>query len=317
MITFAEIRGRAEKLKQKVVRRARRAVLAPQSETAEAAAGFWDKQQDAAARAVYWTAHPMVREYVNECITGVPWVWPLVALKAGWTYQPLPRGVSIGCGTGELERALRKLRVCERIDAFDVSSQSIRIARQRARAEGERWRIRYRVADCDHIELPRNRYDIAFVHGSLHHIADPDRLLREISKSLKPHGMLYIDDYVGPSRGEWADEHLVHAREEFEKIDDRLKLWPVNAPLDWNDPSEMIRSSRIEPAVRETFDLMHYRPYWGNFLFPILCALDGVALGQPESETLLHSLVEREKELVASGAFAKPLFAVMVARKRV
>jgi SAM-dependent methyltransferase len=265
---------------------------------------------------VYWTAHPVVREYVNECVTGAGWAWPLVVLKAGWTYNPLARGISIGCGTGELERAARKLRVCERIDAYDVSADSIGVARQRARDEGERWTLRYRVADCDAITLPRQKYDIAFIHGSLHHIADPDRLLKEISRSLKPHGLFYIDDYIGPSRDEWTDEHLVQARQEFEKIDDTLKLWPVNPPLDWTDPSEMIRSSRIEGAVRETFEMLHYRPYWGNLLFPLLCCLDGVALGQPQQQPLLRAMIEREKELVSAGVFARPLFAVMLARKK-
>lgn len=316
MTTFADLRARARGLKERVIRRAGRVVGAPQSATAEVAAEFWDRQS-AASKAVYWTAHPLVRAYVNECITGVPWLWPLVVLKAGWTYNPLPRGLSIGCGTGELERAARKLRVCERIDAYDVSRNSIRIARRQARAEGERWRLRYRVADCDSISLPAEKYDIAFIHGSLHHISDPDRLLREISKSLKPHGLFYIDDYVGPSRDEWSDEHLVHARAEYETIDDKLKLWPINPPFDWTDPSEMIRSSRIRPAVMETFTMLHDRPYWGNLLFPVLSALDGIALGNPENQAVLRRLIDREKELVASGAFTAPLFAVMVARKRI
>ncbi|HEY8131958.1 MAG TPA: hypothetical protein VII12_08705, partial [Thermoanaerobaculia bacterium] len=78
-----------------------------------AAATFWDKEIQ--RRSVYWTEHPLIRSYVNETITGVSWIWPTVALKAGWAFKPLGRALSIGCGTGNLERNLRILNICTTI----------------------------------------------------------------------------------------------------------------------------------------------------------------------------------------------------------
>jgi len=280
---------------------------------ASTAGNFWDRQ--IAKRSVYWTEHPRIRESVNECITGVGWLWPLVAFKAGWAYRPLDRGLSIGCGTGSLERALRNLNVVTKVTGLDVSKASIHEARSLARAEHLRG-IHYRVADCNHLSLPRSRYDAVFFHGSLHHIADPDALLRQVRESLKPYGIVYIDDYTGPSRDEWTDEHLRAARELWDTVAPELRTWPVNPPLDWNDPSEMIRSSRILPAFHEYFEVLHEKPYWGNLLFPLWCALDGEALLRPEHEPLVASFIRAERELVASGAFATPLFAVLVGRRK-
>lgn len=274
---------------------------------------FWDSHHGGSS--LYWAEVPRIREHVNRLITEVQWLFPLTALKITWAYRTLPRGLSIGCGSGVLERNARMLGICERIDAYDVSRESIREARRLARKE-KLDGIRYRVADCDRIELPRNKYDIAFFHGSLHHIADPERMLAQVRRSLKPHGLLFLDDYVGPSRDEWTDEHLIHAREAYEEIPEELRVLPVNRPVDWDDPSEMIASSRILPAVRSHFEILQEKPYWGNLLFPLFCAVDGKRLSAAEHVPLVDRLISREIELVRDGTFQDPLFTVLVARTR-
>lgn len=280
---------------------------------ASTAGQFWDGQVQ--KRSVYWTEHPLIRAYANECITGVSWIWPTVALKAGWAFKPLPRALSIGCGGGNLERNLRDLNAVSEITGLDISKESIKRARKQARAERLKG-IRYRVADCNRLSLPAEKYDGVFFHGSLHHISDPDGLLRQVHGTLKAHGLLFIDDYVGPSRDEWTDGHLKHARELWQTVPQELRTVPVNAPLDWSDPSEMIRSSRILPAFFDNFEVVHYRPYWGNLLFPLWCALDGEALLRPEHQPLVESFIATERRLVAENAFDTPLFAVLLGRKK-
>lgn len=302
------VRGPVHAVKRRI--RAWRERRAIRKTTAE----FWDNQN--LEQNVYWTEIPAIREHVNTLVTDVPWIFPLTGLKVGWAYRPLERGLSVGCGTGALERQVRLLRVCDRIEGIDVSADSIREARRLAKEERIDG-VRYRVADCDTIRLPRNRYDIVFFHGSLHHIADPHRILGEVEHALKPHGVVFVDDYVGPSRGEWTDEHLAHAKEEWETMPEDLRLQPVGAPFDWRDPSEMINSSSIRPAIRDRFDILQEKPYWGNLLFPLICALRGVELMRPEHATRVRALIEREAELVRSGAWTEPLFTVILARKRV
>ena len=283
-------------------------------ESVNVAGQFWD-QQIAESGVIYWTAHNVVREYVNECTTGVSWVWPLHAFKIGWAYKPLPSGLSIGCGTGALERSVRWLRICDEMLGIDVSAESIKEAKRLAKEEKQTG-IRYRLVDAEGYDLPEEAYDVVFFHGSLHHISDPDTLLKQVARALKPHGFLYVDDYVGPNRDQWNESHLALARVESEKVDPKLYLNPLNPPLDYRDPSEMIRSDRIRPAIEENFSVLHYKPYWGNILFPLLCHIDGYALQRPENAHLLQRWIDREKELVADGTLVDPLFAVYVARRK-
>ncbi|HEY2325016.1 MAG TPA: class I SAM-dependent methyltransferase [Thermoanaerobaculia bacterium] len=284
---------------------------------ANTAAEFWDTQK-ADPRQVYWLFHPEVRAYVNRRMTGAEWGWPQLWLKSqpDIAYQPLARGISIGCGEGNFERTLRNLDVVRQLDAFDVAPAVIRRAKALATREGIAG-IRFRVADMEKSRLPKERYDFAAFSHSLHHVSDPDALLAKLERALKPGGILYVDDYVGPSRDEWQDERraneeLPYAREEFETLPDALKLWPLNPPLDLADPSEMIRSDRIVAAIESRFEIVRYAPYWGNFLFPILCAVDGTKL--PDGQ--IRRWIEREEQLVANGAYTKPLFAFFVGRRR-
>jgi SAM-dependent methyltransferase len=305
------------RLRPRAVLRKVRNLLRPKSAPTGAAAvagSFWDVASQKPQ--VYWTEHALVRQYVNECITGTGWIYPLVGFKAGWAYKPLKRALSIGCGTGALERAMKYLNVAEEIDAVDVSEGSIREAKRLARAEGLKG-INYRVADADKLELKPWSYHAVFFYGSLHHISDPDTLLAKVSKALVKGGLVYLEDYVGPSRDEWREEHLVHARRVYDSIeDDSLKLTPLNYPLDYSDPSEMIASGRILPAFRENFHIIHDRPYWGNVLFPVLCAVDGDRIRSEGRNDLLAGWIEEEKRLVAAGEIRDPLFSVVVAMSK-
>lgn len=287
------------------------------NETAE----FWDRQSRA-PRPMYWFFYPQVRAHVNALMTGADWGWPQLWLKSQFdlAYEPRRRGVSIGCGVGNLERSLRKLRVCEEIDGFDISSESIRQAREVAAGEGATG-LRYEAADCEQLDFADGSIDAVFFSHSLHHIGDPDALLGRVNRWLKPDGFVYIDDYVGPSRDEWqreefADRELAAARAAMEIVPKEMRADALYPPLDLADPSEMIASDRIMPAIEQHLAIRHHRPYWGNLLFPLLNIVDGNAMSQPQHAPLLERLIALEDDAVARGAFERPLFAFVVARKR-
>lgn len=284
----------------------------PEAGAATGAARFWDERASEAP--VYWASLPDVREYVNTTVCGLPWLFPTHAFKSLHALRPLRKALSIGCGTGALEREIRFLRIAEEVDAFDVSPESIRIAVEEARSQGVDG-LRYEVADCDRLAPPAGTYDAVFFHQSLHHISDPDALLDRVRTALRPGGFLYVDEYVGPSRDEWSAKHLEAARRVWGELDPALRAMEVAAPVDARDPSEMIRSSRILPAIRSRFGILYERPYWGNLLFPLICALRGEVLSRPENRPLVRGLVEEERRLTAGGFFREPLFAVVVATR--
>src|ERR1044072_3651396 len=95
------------------------------------------------------------RHYINSQISGDPHTWPIEWLRRIVT-APIARALSIGCGTGALERGLLDQKLCTRIDAFDASIASLSIARAEARRSGYGDSIHYFAADFNTIVLPRS-----------------------------------------------------------------------------------------------------------------------------------------------------------------
>ena len=65
------------------------------------------------------------------------------------------------------------------------------------------------MADLDNLQnLLENNYDAIFNVGALHHGFRLSRTLWALNKALKPNGLMFNFDYVGPAQHMYSDEHL-------------------------------------------------------------------------------------------------------------
>jgi SAM-dependent methyltransferase len=282
---------------------------------AEAAAAreFWDAGAPGEPEDRYWGSQPLVRRAINRRVTGDPNVWPMEWFANRHVPTPLPLGLSVGCGTGLLERDVIAKGICERVEGVDFSPEAIAEARRGAEEAGLARRLDYRVEDINAIRLPARRYDIVLFHGSLHHIRNVEHVLEEVRRSLKPGGLLVLDEYMGPARAEWTDAHWGFARSAFDALPDDLKNRPDLAiPLPMDDPSESIRSSSILPAVRRLFEVVEDRPYGGNILWFVFPCMDMARLREDETG-ILSRLIGLEDHLLEKG-WVDSYFRVVVAR---
>lgn len=282
---------------------------------AAAARDFWDAGAPGEPEDRYWGSQPLVRRAINRRVTGDPNRWPMEWFAARHVPSPLALGLSVGCGTGLLERDALEKGVCERLEGVDFSPEAIAEARRGAEEAGLARRLDYRVEDINAIRLPRGRYDIVFFHGSLHHIRNVEPVLEEVRGALKPGGLLYLDEYMGPSRSEWTDGLWGFARSAFDALPEELKNRPELAiPLPMDDPSESVRSSAILPATRRLFEILEDRPYGGNVLWFVFPCLDMARLREDETEALSR-LIALEDHLLEKG-WVESYFRVVVARAR-
>lgn len=258
---------------------------------------FWDSEVATPTHAS-WLTELDVRCYVNQQISGDPHQWPLDALQQYLGTFSRARALSIGCGTGGLERDLIRRNLFADVDALDGSLGSLAIARKEAKDLGMSDRIHYFASDFNAPILPSGRYDAVFIHQALHHVASLEKLFLAIGRALKPDGFFYFDEYVGPSRTDWNDSLLQPHREIFEEIPaeergtDRLKL-----PIQADDPSEAVRSSEIIPEVLRTFEIVERRDYGGAVLSVLYPAIDWTTA----REDRLHWLIERDRDELRRG----------------
>jgi SAM-dependent methyltransferase len=269
------------------------------------AENFWDREV-AAPTHTSWMEHPRVREYILQSISGsVEGLWPVDWFMRKIGSRRFGRGLSVGCGTGPFERDIIRKDLVDRVDAFDGSTNSLRIARDSAQAEGMSSRVRYFAADFNEPFLPRRTYDIVFIHQALHHVAKLEKLLRSVLLSLKRGGVLYLDEYIGPSRSDWNDALIAPQRSFFNQIpDEARRVTELPLPIQEDDPSEAIRSSEIIDQLRIGFDLREFRGYGGNLLSVLYPAVNF-------ERTSIDKMIEEEQRILGTGE--KSFYAVIVA----
>ncbi|HEV2800797.1 MAG TPA: methyltransferase domain-containing protein [Pyrinomonadaceae bacterium] len=98
--------------------------------------------------------------------------------------------LEIGCGTGEFSRLLAAR--AERVLAIDLSTQMIRLARERSKLYPN---IDFVNADVLTYQLPRDHFDCIATLTTLHHLP-LEIILRRIHEALRPGGVfLCLDLY--------------------------------------------------------------------------------------------------------------------------
>ena len=267
---------------------------------------FWERELVASIHSG-WMHFPAVRQHIIEQI-GVGNGWPMDWLEHQLGGRKFARALSIGCGTGTLERDLIQRGICERIDAFDGAVAAVAVAKHDATTD----RIRYFAADFNRPALSRGVYDAVFFHQSLHHVARLERLLRQVLLALKPDGLLYLDEYVGPSRSWWTDARYARERAAFrELVPEHARLAKeLPFPIVYEDPSEAVQSGAIVPQLRVGFDVVAECGYGGNLL-SLMCP---AVWWERAPQGQLERLIDAERTWLARGE--RSYYTLLLARPK-
>jgi ubiquinone/menaquinone biosynthesis C-methylase UbiE len=118
----------------------------------------------------------------------------LAALRPGMSF------LDIGCGTGWAVRYAAHLLAGQgRFHGIDLSPRMIARAKENA---GEGSDLCFQVGDAEALPFGNESFDLVICTNSFHHYRDPQRVLGEIHRVLKPGGELRLtdptaDDFVG------------------------------------------------------------------------------------------------------------------------
>lgn len=298
-------------------------------------ADLWSRKLDTSdefSSDVYWLAVPEVyRSYTQAATRGRredSWVNDCVLhFLAGRT--PVERMLSIGCGSGALERHLDTLSAFRECDAWDIAPTAIETARRIAQKEGRR-NIHYEVRDANtpgFLRGPAARYDAVWFNSSLHHIEALERVCEGVARSLKPNGLLFVHEYVGPNVFALPPRQKQVIRAAFDLIPERFRRngpatlaeapgIPDPAEVAAVDPSEAVRSADILKVVSHYFDVVECNPAGGTVLQFLLHGIAGnFRQEDPDSMKVLDLLIRIERILIDVGELQSD-FVLLVARRK-
>ena len=113
----------------------------------------------------------------------------LAAELASFPVSPAEAVLDVGCGTGNLTRAiLSRLSASGKVTAVDISPRMIEAARRKIADPRADWL----VADVRSLPLPPASFDRVICFSVWPHIDDPDAAAEEIGRVLKPGGLLHV-----------------------------------------------------------------------------------------------------------------------------
>ena len=279
---------------------------------------------------LYWLAAPGVQDrYMRRAVKGTghsSWVRYCVA---EFLSPPVPRMLSLGCGSGDLERELWDMRAFKSCDAYDIASGAIELAKKQAERLGAP--IHYEVRDIQREPLPTARYDAAWFNGSLHHIEELESVLASVRDAIVPGGYLFFNEYVGPRRFDLPKKQREAIQAAFKRLPAKYRtsfvrecrgqlfdVAPMPDPVAVRnaDPSEAVRSDDIMKVVESLFDVVARNDCGGTLLQWLLAGFAGhFNESDPEAMGYLDELMRLEDSLIDSGELPSD-FVVVVAKPR-
>jgi SAM-dependent methyltransferase len=262
-----------------------------------------------------WIEVPAVARNVNRRATGDPNLDWLTHSEQFMAHLPKPRrALSLGCGTGVIERGVRERDVCQELEGVDLAEDAVARASELAEESGLTG-LTYRTIDLNRDELPSEAYDVVYAHSVLHHVFQLEHLLDQVNGALKPNGVLVVYEFVGPTQFQWPGKHAELADKLLRAIPPRYRrlLRPGAeglkeeaarasvAAMNAVDPSEAIRASEVVPMVLTRFDLRHYREIGGTLLLLVLNEIAGnFREGDPEADAIVDALIHLDDLLIDS-----------------
>jgi SAM-dependent methyltransferase len=298
-------------------------IVDPTSPEYERAVAERWRRRDTAIRS-FWQS-PIVNAQINRRVSGDPQRTPPRHFVERYCATPRARALSLGCGGGELERELVALGACERMVAVDISPERVAGARE-ATSPQLRERIEYVCANLETWEPP-GAFDLIVGKGFLHHVEGIERMLELILEHLTDDGVLYVQEFVGPSRFQWSDKQLEIVNRLLDCLSEDLRrdlVDPAGGPkaragrpsveaMIADDPSEAARSDELPGLLRSHFRVLEERE-WGGAIFHLL--FSRIMGNFVDHDDLVRVIMELDAILTEEGVvgndclfgvYAKPL----------
>jgi ubiquinone/menaquinone biosynthesis C-methylase UbiE len=124
------------------------------------------------------------------------------------------RALDIGTGPGQIVLKLARRLSLWKFVGVDRSPAMIDQARASLSSAGSALtgRVEFQIADGNRLDFPDASFDFVMCNSVLHHLAEPQNLLAEMARLVKPTGAILLRDLRRPSRPKYPFHVRWHGR---------------------------------------------------------------------------------------------------------
>ena len=160
-----------------------------------------------------------------------------------------------GTGTALIPLELLSRGVRATVTASDLAEQMLVVARENVRAAGVGHSIRLVLSDCKQLPDAPGTYDAVMSNSIVHHIPQPQFVLAELWRILKPGGLLFIRDLMRPADQETLDAIVQTYAGSANAHQQQMFRDSLHAALTIDEVCKLLREIGIPTAgVRATSD---------------------------------------------------------------
>ena len=139
-------------------------------------------------------------------------LYPVLLSKLA--HIPFQRALDLGCGTGEMMKMLLQSDDQRELYGIDLSEKMLSVAESKLSGK-----VRLVLGDSEHLPFADNFFDVVYCNDSFHHYPDPENVIREVQRVLKPGGTFLIGDCWQPLIGRAImNFYMRHSKEGDVKI---------------------------------------------------------------------------------------------------
>jgi 2-polyprenyl-3-methyl-5-hydroxy-6-metoxy-1,4-benzoquinol methylase len=267
---------------------------------------------DPSREKVQWDEIPAVRRrWLTVGAGGGGVSFPEHVARTWLADRPGLRALSPGCGTGVWEIDWARLGVFKNITGIDISSEQIERASQLAKDAGLDHVLSYQAADARQVlREEEGQVDVVLVLQALHHFRRVEETTELIARALRPGGLLIFDDYVGPSKYQWAKAQMRSANALLAELpaerrvqnDGRIKhrvLRPSRLSMRLDDPAEAAESAALMPSLRRHFTIVEEHSYGSILPLALQDIAHNFTADDPATAQVVEQCIAAEDQALA------------------
>jgi SAM-dependent methyltransferase len=283
----------------------------------------WNEFDLTQLRSVAWLAIPSIGKQVYSFPPGGSVLNHIDQLLAN-TFperRHALQGAAVVCGDMEAERVvfegMTSVQFAD-VDGYDLSDKSLE------RVRPSKFAFHPKISDCNDLILETEQYDLIVAAYGIHHLFNIGGLFFQMNKALRPGGVLFINEWVGPERLQIPASNAffsrvlltsLFSRRERTTHENRVKGNFLQYGPDFFEPSEACNSAEIEVQLERYFTILSKLEY-GALCYPMFEGLGRNFDDSSKADTLRMDAVLRIERHLTSARMIQPLFLAAIAQKK-